>query len=599
MMKNNPALKLGFVSCLLIIFSLISTDFFSPQFATAKGKSSAKSKSKKKKLSREQKRIKRLEDYLVTNYTKHLKKNKDWLARCFLVSALGKVNCSKSTSALIRILKKEKNPAVVIHAWEAIHARADTISKSHHNQWVNAGAKAFKRFKGKCFTGNLRVGLLKARAGYGPKADIVIKLDFLFFKMLDNIDHKNSVDYGTLVAMREIVANLRDKKLIKKLAAKIGDPKYFNKIEYILSGLDESYQPVGNISRKASKKQIMEARKYWLKWIRTADLKDPKKIDYKLYRETSEYFPKPITITNLKKDRRHFKGDLEMKKIRVNSFELSFVIDSTGSMSNVMKWVANDVEKILAAMTLVAKEPKLGVTYFRHEIDPKAQTSNCCQNKPLIVNGKDVSGNATNNGMQNYYSVKVYTMVGAKGIKALTKCLKQEQAGGGHNGGAAYGGILAAYKYNKWRKRGKKLMIVIGDTPMTKKDGGQNKGPGNTDSIEPCKELVTKMKKENFELHFIRCIGGRTLENEYGALAKISGGKNILATFPRTRITRPLAPGQQQPSEPAPQIAVAHKNMGAYPQIVQAIFESVIPKKHHSKIPSVATIITEYASGLK
>ena len=595
-MKKKTALRFCFSMCILLICTMLSSNLLDSNYAVAKIKKAKRTKKAPPKLSKAQRRIKSFEDYLVKAYLTHFKKNRDWLAKCFLVSALGKLDCPQSTNALIKLQKFQKNPVVMIHIWEALHARADTLTRSQHNRWVNRGLKAFRQFKGKCFTGDLRIGLLKAVAGYGPKADLCAKLDFVFFQMLKKIKHTNPADYNTLVAMREILADQRNKKLTKMLISNMHNPELFNKIEFILGGLDSNYKPVGTTTYTPAKDVIINQKRHWLKWVQTAKLNNPKKIKYTLYRGTSNLFPKPIKITNLKKQRRYFRNDLEMKKIRVKSFELTFVIDSTGSMKEVMKWVSRDVKKILTTMELVASEPKLGVTYFRHEIDPKAQTSDCCQKRPLIINGCDAKTKKKLDHTTTY-TCKVYTMVSSRGIDTLVKNLQKEKAGGGHNGGAAYGGILAAYKYNKWKKKGKKVMVVIGDTQMTATNPKpKNPGPGSVDSIEPCKKLLKKMKKENFEVHFIRCNNYHQLRNEFSALAKISGGINIHAKFPEPENRNPNNPA---PPKPSPQIAPSNKDIGAYAEIVIQIFKSVIPKKHHNKVPPVAAVITEYANGLK
>ena len=48
---------------------------------------------------------------------------------------------------------------------------------------------------------------------------------------------------------------------------------------------------------------------------------------------------------------------------------MTLAIDSTGSMHGAIAWVKADAIKLLRALALISREPRLGVTFYRDKGD--------------------------------------------------------------------------------------------------------------------------------------------------------------------------------------------------------------------------------------
>jgi len=258
----------------------------------------------KKKLTAEEKkklqfRVDRLVNHLTGLYCQPLlgqKQSRDWLKRSFAVAALGRLDAPQTTEKLLEVLKSDRDPLVKLYAWEALLARSKGLSPEDHKKWVDLGMQAYMTTAGKCFVGDFKSGLMRAAAGYGPTAKFRITPQNLLMKLFKEAKHTNPADYETLTAIRETVAAWHDPMIIKAIVAQ-SRPDTFNKVEYVLGGLDASYTPVSSLNKRCGGKEIIAAKKIWYDWLKARpDLKAAGASELKQYTGKSNYFPEPGKI---------------------------------------------------------------------------------------------------------------------------------------------------------------------------------------------------------------------------------------------------------------------------------------------------------------
>jgi len=185
----------------------------------------------------------------------------------------------------------------------------------------------------------------------------------LFNQMLMDTNLGNSVDHTTLKAMRQAVVNWRDPKLVRRLIGMLSNPQQTYKVEYLLSGLKSNIPPcpVGRNGIKIWQKTKIK----WMKWVHKADLK--KVTDYKLpYRGGSDLIGPPEKIDPASPQ---WREKLELPRLQLNHLDVSLVVDSTGSMSSVINWLRSDLQKMVQALRLISREPRVGLVFYRDKGD--------------------------------------------------------------------------------------------------------------------------------------------------------------------------------------------------------------------------------------
>ena len=50
--------------------------------------------------------------------------------------------------------------------------------------------------------------------------------------------------------------------------------------------------------------------------------------------------------------------------LKLKSFEVAFVIDATGSMASSLMWLRKSIRPLFKSLAMIAREPRVGVTYF-------------------------------------------------------------------------------------------------------------------------------------------------------------------------------------------------------------------------------------------
>ncbi len=544
-------------------------------------------------IAKRKRRIQSLVDFYDREYGKHLN-NPDWFIRALAIIAVGKIDAPAMTERLLTKLAEDTDPLVRMYAWEALHARAPSLTDDQRRKWV-AGGIGSALADG--FRGDLRAPLIHAIRPFGPDA-FDGDARKIILHVLDNSSHDDARDSLTLAAVRKTVAAWHDPALIGQLIARLSKPQSFHEAQYALGGLTDSIKPVGRLADdRLPPAKAREAFGEWQKWL--AETKpspaDPK--DLKPYEGTSRLIPAAEPLDD-PSDPKWWK-DLEMHDLKVNSFDLVFAIDATGSMEPPMRWVARSVESMMRAFGLIARVPRIGVTLFRHEIQQDLMKPCCAKLK------SDAPG--------PLFRTMSLPLTGK--VEKLSAVLGKFNPRSGsylHPGGAVHGGLATAVAKQPWNRSAdaKKVIVLIGDSQVT---------PG---AEKAAVYLARKMKQEGWLIH------GILLKNlpTYVDVVEAGGGKCIYVTFNkrhgRATLSRPKkkgknkggkGKGKQNPNrgrgglEPVPTGKVP-KLPGAgrliarpappgspFRATVAGILRSLIPSSYHDRIDPLVAVLLEYA----
>jgi hypothetical protein len=538
-----------------------------------------------------QKAVKKLAEYYTDLYSKHLK-SRDWFVRALAVVALARIEDRLTTEKILETLEKDISPLVKLYAWEALHARTKVLDEEQYSKWVKQGVLAATRGG---FPGDFRAPLVKALGHEGPTP---ANVNFMI-KLLGEVSHTDPIDSRTLTAMRETIAAWHDPRLVRMLIARMGKGGAdANKAEYVLGGLESGVAPIGKVAAPTPLKEWANARRDWFKWINEAKPVAAKPGQPPRYDGQSKLIPAPGLIDP--RDPK-WREDLEIDKLRVSAFDLVFCVDSTSSMLPVMKWVGQEVIRMLGAFELVSREPRIGVTLFRHEIDPKCMHPCCKKVDPkqlYAMNVPDGKG-----GMKQVtfrtYRTKNFPLTGRVGD--LAKWINAEKAAGAHhshlpNGmksaGASYGGLCSALTQQPWvkSKSAKKLIVILGDSPYT-------------EGSEPLAiKAAMEAAKRGFIIHTVKVLWLDSALNPqmkkvassqmflpgFYKVAKAGGGKCMTAIFEDDRASLTAIPEGQ--------IAEPQKGSKRFHTIVGEIIRSTIPEDYHKRVDPLVNVLLEYTS---
>ena len=571
--------KLSRVIFSLIVVSFVAAFLVLPGLTAAKPK--PKSKISKAKL---EKKIKRRIRYFAKQYAKPLE-SRDWFLRSIAVIMLSKIDHPKMTRMILDVLKEDKSPLTRAFAWEAMHARVDSLTPKQHRQWVKYGIQA--ALKGG-FRGDMRVDLLKATRSYGPAAfENNVQKMILYF--LDNTSYLNPTDSRTLIEIRKLVAAWKDADLCKEIIKKIRKTPVANNAEFVLGGLTKSVKPIGKyVPYKRGKRIACPSASKWAKaagnwrnWLRKSNLSSYKPGSLALYKGKSRYLPNAKKLTD--PNDKTWKDDLELAKLRVNKFDLVFAIDATGSMLPPMQWVGNNMGAMMRIFALISREPRIGVVLFRHEFDKRFKLQ-CC--KKYKVNNKKIP--------KPVFGCMSKALTGRAGVEAIIKRLLRFNPLSGnylHRGGAVHGALTTCIKKQPWSKskNAKKIIILVGDSPLTE---GSDKA-----TIELAKQMH---KKKGFIIHAIT-LDWRS-DKTFTPVAKAGGGTSISVRVPGMRVKKPPAGSKPEPPAPKTSKKDTHGQIAPYltsksriDQVVIAVIQSAIPKGYHKRIEPFVKILMDYA----
>ncbi|HHH76317.1 MAG TPA: VWA domain-containing protein [Phycisphaerae bacterium] len=491
----------------------------------------------------EQQKIDQIANYLIESFADEMK-SKDWVVSALGTVSLAQIDHPLATAKLVEMLEIVPRGIGRVYVWEALNARASCLDKDQFEKWHLAGLDLSKARE---FRGHLRSGLMTLAGATGATDDNVI----FFNQLMTTTDIANPVDHSTLKAMRQAVTNWQDSKLILRLIGMMANPKHVYKIEYLLSGLKSNIPPcpVGRNGVKIWQKSKIK----WMDWLEKADLKKVTK--YKLpYIGGSDLIGPPEKIEPASPK---WRRKLELPRLKLDHLDVSLVVDSTGSMSPVVNWLRSDLHKMLDALRLISKEPRLGLVFYRDQDDQ------------YLTTGVPLTG----------YN------------KALQQAVhKVKAAGGGDYPEAVFEALCDSINNQKWSRSpgAKKVIVLIGDAPP------------HADTLEKIELMVKAAVKNGFRFYCVKATTyNKTLLKNSDKLKNIEGDKILLdfddiATWGNGKSIwgQYLFRSRYIPSErDFENIKWRHRPNC---QIVSEMVKGVLAKEYHSRAQPFVNILMEY-----
>jgi len=538
----------------------------------------------KKNLTEDQKaHIRSIEKYYTRMYAKHLD-NRDWFVRALAVVGLARLQSDATTEKLLETLKTDRDSLVRVYAWEALHARQKTLTDEQRKTWVEQGLETALTKDG--FRGDLRANLIRAMIPYGVDG-LSGKEVRVIQRFIKETDHRDPKDHQTLKAIRDLLTQWQDRTLTKRLLTQMTKDGIANRVEYVVGGLNPDIETIGRCETKLPQKVWLKKRAEWILWLKEADLKPPAPGTLKPYQGKSRFLPPAETITDPNDPT--WRDELEVDKLRVDEFDLVFVVDSTSSMTPVMEWLAKDLSKILSALKLYAREPRIGVVYYRHEVDESLMQP-CCKARAQ----KDNDITAT------LYRVKTLPLTGK--IHLLAKAMQAEKAHDGHfnpgreknpipSPGAVHGGLFTAITNQPWTKSSasRKIIVLVGDAPPTDK------------TMPKIKKLLAKATETGLKVNVLKVfmtkqyLPAKVLQGpglsapakkafaEFDQVAQWGKGRSMIGQFlsPPPKIAGQIAPPPDRRHEP-------------FKALIAQIIRSTLPDGYQKRVDPFVEVLAEY-----
>ena len=88
--------------------------------------------------------IQKVIGHYIEMYDKHLR-SPAWVTRAMAVISLAKIDAPQIAERLLDVAAKDRDAKVSVYAWEALHARAASLSDQRRVQWLAAGCRLAQR----------------------------------------------------------------------------------------------------------------------------------------------------------------------------------------------------------------------------------------------------------------------------------------------------------------------------------------------------------------------------------------------------------------------------------------------------------------------
>jgi hypothetical protein len=500
--------------------------------------------------------IERLILHHLEMYGKHLK-SPDWMARAMAVIGLARIDDPRITDQLFAVLAEDKLPVVRVYAWEGLHARFGSLDADQRARWVRAGKDLLAKGH---LRGDLRAGLVRALIPDGPTEANLALLRHLFA-------HTNSMDASdmrTLEAMRDALYHWRPKALCRDLVGAMGQLDTLFRAEYVMGYQKwRPSQASDTFAPKGSAVLLSEVRALWQKAFDAAGDEHFQPYPAKPYEGKSTVLPPAEKITDPSDPK--WRQDLELTRFRLDHLDVTLLVDSTGSMTPVIRWVQRDVAKLMRAFYLISQEPRLAIIFYRDRGDE------------YVVRPFPFTSNAD----------------------ALARAIRKIEAkGGGDEPEAVYDGLLHALTQQKWSSGhyARRIVVVVGDAPP------------HDYHMKDVEKLVEAAAKKDFRFFCLKVRGQYTAGNlmPFDKIAEWGDGESIWAQFyddPFPGIDTPdLVKERSAPAtargwrNTQSLVGVARPTPPDAPcrQLVRAIVRTAIPEVYQAKTEPFVDTLLEY-----
>src|SRR5688572_9863545 len=93
---------------------------------------------------RQQAEVRKLFDFLLSEYARLLEKSKDRVSRSLIVVCMSRIGRDDATEKILSLLETERDNLVRLTAWQAMLSRAPMVNAQQHRRWVAATAGLIK-----------------------------------------------------------------------------------------------------------------------------------------------------------------------------------------------------------------------------------------------------------------------------------------------------------------------------------------------------------------------------------------------------------------------------------------------------------------------
>jgi len=386
--------------------------------------------------------VKRLLDFLTSEYGRLFQKNKDWVNRAVAIISLSRLPTEGATGKIIEQLQSEKHPVGKLVAWQAMLARAPLLSDIQYRAFY---VETVRMLKAGLFAGDLRIALLEVFSA----TPITIETRNYWKELFINTSALDSADIPTLIAMGKALRAWGDPVLYEALIAALQDTGFAVRAELILKAAGAQVPWTLSKESKAVYTKWWQANKKEL-----IAIKPPADGWKKL---VPQYVPGPENAAKIDPADKRWYRELELGPLGLKSFDFVFCLDCSRSMGPEIERLKRDLRVIHAAFSTIASEPRIGVTQFA--------PGNTVQLIPLSGKIQELA--------QQVASVGI---IGPAG--------EEEWAGA----------VERTIAENKWigaGEKNRKVIVIISDEPIT---------PAQHAKLTP---IVTQAAKEGFRLYAI------------------------------------------------------------------------------------------------
>jgi len=495
--------------------------------------------------------IESLVQHYLAMYGEHLQ-SKDWIVRAMAIIGLSVIDDPRVSEKLVEVMLKDESPLVQVYAWEAVFSRHKSLSDEQKLAWKTCGKDLVAKGR---LRGDLRIGLIQIMQDEGP-SDENLKLFRYFF---DNTNAMDPSDNPTLLAMRRCLARWKEPKLIRQMIEAMSDINTCWRAESLLLNLNAGVPSSRSLLQQDSQSIWRQTQAAWVEWFKTVDWSKLQPFAGPFYGEDSVLLPRPKKIRNPAAP--EWRKSLELRPLRLQNLDVAFVVDSTGSMTDVIRWIQRDVAKMMKAFGRISREPRIGLVFYRDHADEYLTRL-----VPLTDDGE-----------------------------ALQRAIASVEAkGGGDIPEAVYEAIATTVKKLRWASNNR-VVITVGDAPP------------HDNTKDKLVTLVKESAEKGFRFHFIkaRTEWGSGAVAIFDELAEWGKGSSVWVSFrgdpgePRTVEVRDTM-GRSQDVEGGAsreflaRLAPADFGEAADRQVVANVLRSVLSEEYHDRVDPFVAILLEY-----
>lgn len=490
-------------------------------------------------------RARKLFRYLRGEY-QALLKSKDWVTRGLAVVCLARLPGTQTNDLLLTVMSSDPEVAVRMLAWQALLAQAPTMNEGDLAAMVKGTWPLVE--KG-AFRGQLRVALLDLMATLPPDA----RAKAAFLRIFAETNSTLLEDRPVIEALGRCLASWKSPDLAQALIERMSVLNDAWRAEMVLrdAGITAPTPAATRFNDGAAAMWAAAQREYAGWWVSTGKAAwqaERRGADEQAWRKLRPAFiPPSPTQDQVDPDDPSFRKDLELRRPDVRNFDAAFVVDATGSMQPILDYLRTDVKRVMRAMALVCKEPRIGLTFYRDHGDE------------FVVRSVALTGDVN-------VLVRALTVTKAKGGADVPE--------------AVLDGVRDALKGNRWteNRASRKVMIIVGDAP-----------PHAATQAELVAMVGEAAEKQGFRFYAVKArtqYGAASLP-EFDAIAAAgkgaaveldveagSGGTEML-TRVLTDVINPQFADRVEPlaatllamlTDPVPEVRQAHKPVKTEPQ---------------------------------